>query len=128
MNVREALYKKLSEDAQLKTKANGVFHRNMDPDNKADLPVVIFFRAGGSPRWTFADAMERGMWVVKGVGSAKKAEAIDKRCREILNPDLSLVIDGAVLDVRAVNDVDYAEYPDDERVDHIGAEYKIDSQ
>jgi hypothetical protein len=127
--IRKALYKVLNEDAKLKELApGGVHHRDAGPDGVP--PLVIFFKSAGTSIWTMdGDPLERGVWVVKGVGTASQAEAIDKRCREILNL-ATLPVEGQTnQDVRAMNDVNYGEYPEGrDRVDHIGAEYKIDSE
>jgi hypothetical protein len=132
MSVRTALYKKLSEDEKLKKISNGILHRQIDAEDLEEgikPPVVIFHKAAGTPLWAMdGPPMDKEVWVVKGVGTSSEAEAIDARCREILNGG-TLAITGKVnQDLRHVADVNFAETVDDERVDHIGAEYKIDSE
>jgi hypothetical protein len=132
MSVRTALYKKLNEDEPLKKICNGIFHRELDKESQeagVDPPIVIFHKAAGRPLWAMSGpSLDKEFWVVKGVGTAAEAEAIDKRCREILDGG-ELAISGKVnQDLRHVSDVNYGEVVNGERVDHIGAEYKIDSE
>lgn len=125
--VRIAIAQLLKNDAMLKELATGVFHRKAPRDAKP--PYVIFSKSAGNPLWAFAGpAMDKEIWLVKGVGQRKPAEEIDRRCKELL--------DGATLklkgkthqDLRHMGDVDYDEIHEGERFDHVGAEYKVDSE
>lgn len=126
--VRAALAKILKEDDDLKALASGgVFHRKADAGVKP--PYVIFHKAAGNPLWALdGSPMDKDVWLVKGVGERETAEDIDARCKEILN-GATLEIEGKVhQDLRHITDVDYDEISDGERYNHVGAEYKLDSE
>lgn len=126
--VRKALRDKLKEDPVLKELATGgVFHKKADPGVKP--PYVIFHKASGNPTWTFGGPpMDREVWLVKGVGEREVAEDIDTRCKAILNR-ATLDLEGkAHLDLRHMADVDYDELDEGEIYNHVGAEYKLDSE
>lgn len=126
--VRKALADKLKGDAALKAVATGgVFHRKA-PSGTVP-PYVIFHKAAGNPLWSFGGpAMDKDVWLVKGVGERDIAEDIDKRCKELLNGADLAIEDKVHQDLRAISDVDYDEIVDGERIDHVGAEYKLDSE
>lgn len=126
--VRVALMKLLKADATLSGLSNGVFYRKA-PQPK-EVPYVIVSKVTGTPEWTFdGPPLDNEVWLVKGVGSANAAEAIDRRCRELLNRDTKLEIDGKEdLAVFAIMDVDYEDNTDGERYMHVGAEYRIQSE
>lgn len=126
--VRKALHEILEGDPILKELATGgVFHRKADPGVKP--PYVIFHKAAGNPLWTFdGPPTDKEIWLVKGVGERETAEDIDRRCKKILN-GADLEIEGkAHQDLRHISDVDYDEPADGERYNHVGAEYKLDSE
>jgi hypothetical protein len=79
--------------------------------------------------WAFSGpSTDRDVWLVKGVGPRDVAEDIDKRLREILD-GADLTIEGkAHQDLRHIADVDFDEVVNGERIDHVGAEYKLDSE
>ncbi len=126
--VRESLSKLLKEDAVLKTLATGGVHHKIAKSG-SKVPYIIFHKAAGNPLWTFSGPpMDMDVWVVKGVGERADAEDIDKRCKDLLNGS-TLAIEGKVhQDLRAISDVDYDEVVDGERINHVGAEYKLDSE
>jgi len=127
--VRKALSEILKEDAQLKALAtSGVFHRKVP--SKTARPYVIFHKSSGVPTWAFdGPSMDKDVWLVKGVADDRdEAEDIDARCKALLN-GATLNIEGKDhQDLRHINDVDYDEILDGERVNHVGAEYKLDSE
>lgn len=125
--VRVALANALKEDAGLKKLATGVHHRKAPKGSV--LPYVVFHKASGVPTWSFGGPpIDRDVWLVKGVGTRDDAEAIDERCKAVLN-GASLDIEGkAHQDLRHISDVDYDEEIKGERIDHVGAEYKLDSE
>lgn len=125
--IREALSKILKEDGQLKALATGVYHRKAP--SGAALPYVIFHKASGNPVRTFdGPSLDKDVWLVKGVGERDVSEDIDKRCKEILSR-ADLDIEGKVhQDLYPISDVDFDEVLNGERVNHVGAEYKLDSE
>jgi hypothetical protein len=125
--VRVALATILKEDKELQKLVTGIFHR--EPADDAAFPYVIFFKMSGVPTWTFGGpSLDNDVWLVKGIGSRDDAEAIDTRLKQLLN-GATLAIKGKVhQDLRAIGDVDYPEVVKGERVDHVGAEYKLDSE
>lgn len=126
--VREALHKHLKADVALKALATGgIFHATAKSGTVP--PYVIFHKASGVPTRTFdGPPMKRDVWVVKGVGSREAAEDIDARCKEILN-GATLNIEGkAHLDLFEIGDIDFSEVENGERYNHVGAEYKLDSE
>lgn len=126
--VRIALKEILQGDAALKALATGGIYHKM-PKEGAVRPYVIFHKASGVPTWAFdGPPMDRDVWLVKGVGVRAVAEDIDKRCKEVLN-GADLDIEGkAHQDLRHISDFDYDEVVDGERVDHVGAEYRVGSE
>jgi len=125
--VRVALAEILEGDKTLMGLVKGVFFKERDSD--VGFPIVIFSKASGVPSWAFdGPSMDRDVWLVKGVGARAKAEAIDKQIRVVLD-HATLFIEGkAHQDIRRLSDVDYDEIVDGERVDHVGAEFKIVSE
>lgn len=126
--VRDALATVLKGDKTLTDLATGgVYHRVADPD--AVPPYVIFSKMSGVPTWAMSGPpLQRDVWLVKGVGERKVAEEIDARCRELLDR-IDLQITGKVCqDIRTIGDVDYDEINSGEKYDHVGAEYKINSE
>lgn len=126
--VREALAKMLKGDAGLKKLATGgIFHR-LAPSGSTP-PYVIFHKATGNPAWAFSGpSLDRDYWVIKGVGEREAAEDIDQYLRKLLD-GADLTIEGkAHQDLRHMADVDYDEIVSGERIDHVGAEYKLDSE
>lgn len=126
--VRVALKEILQGDAQLKALATGgVFH--LEPKAGAVRPYIIFHKASGVPSWAFdGPPMDRDVWLVKGVGPRDVVEDIDKRCKDLLN-GADLDIEGkAHQDLRSISDVSFREVLDGERVDHVGAEYRVGSE
>lgn len=126
--VRIALMELLKADPKLKELSNGVFYRKA-PQPKG-VPYVIVSKVTGTPEHTFDGApLDNEIWLVKGVGSANAAEAIDRRCRQLLNRDTKLEIaDKEDLAVFAIQDVDYEDNTDGEQYQHVGAEYRIQSE
>lgn len=125
--VRAALAKKLKEDPVLKELATGGVHYKKAGSNDKP-PYVIFHKAAGNPLWSFGDHMDKEVWVIKGVGEQEVAEDIDLRCKDILN-GATLAIEGKVhQDLRHISDVNYDEADEGEVYNHVGAEYKLDSE
>lgn len=124
--VRAALEQFLKADSVLKDLSTGVFYQLAPQNPEAELPYVIFENPTGNESWTFdGEPMEEGMVLVKGVGSAKQAESIDRRCKELLNSE-ELSIDGYdVLFVRSASIVNYLEPSDGERFQHTGHNYNL---
>jgi hypothetical protein len=127
--VRKALAVALKGDKALAALATGgIFHRLAG--RGAVPPYVIFNKMSGVPAWTFAGPpMDKDVWLVKAVGQDRDVcEDIDRRCREILN-GADLAIEGkAHQDLRHIADVDIDEVVEGERYNHVGAEYKLDSE
>lgn len=126
--VRVALKEILQDDAALKALATGgIYH--LEPKANAVRPYVIFHKASGVPSWAFdGPPMDRDVWLVKGVGLRDVVEDIDRRCKELLDA-ANLDIEGkAHQDLRHIADVSYREVLDGERVDHVGAEYRVGSE
>ena len=127
--IRDALHAILKNDAKLQELSNGVFHRKWDPESGVGLPIIVFHKAAGTPLWAFdGPPMDKEVWVVKGVGSTRQAELIDERCKELLNGSTLTIEDRVHQDLRHISDVNYSEDVGEERVSHIGAEYKLDSE
>jgi hypothetical protein len=126
--VREALKKVLDADAALKALATGgIFHRKAT--SEAVPPYVIFHKASGVPSWTFGGPpMDKEVWLVKGVGAREAAEDIDRRCKAILNRATLNIKGKAHLCLLHISDIDMDEISDGERYNHVGAEYKLDSE
>lgn len=127
--VRVALMKLLKADAILSDFSSGVYYGKA-PQPKA-TPYVIVMKMAGTPTWMFAGTpMRDEVFLVKGVGNANEAEAIDRRAQKLLNPeDVDLEIDGRQFqDCRFINEVDYEDTTDGERFQHVGAEYRIQSK
>lgn len=126
--VRVALKQLLVADADLLALATGgVFFK--ERKDGAKPPYVIFDKTSGVPTWAFdGPSMDRDVWLVKGVGARAIAEAIDKRLRQVLD-HATLNIEGkAHQDIRRLSDIDFREIVDGERVDHVGAEFRISSE
>jgi hypothetical protein len=125
--VRVALAEILEEDKTLMGLVKGVFFKERDKD--VGFPIVIFHKSSGVPTWAFdGPPMDRDVWLVKGVGPRIQAEGIDKRVKEVLR-NATLHIEGkAHQDIRQMSDVDFDEIVDGERVDHVGAEFRIYSE
>lgn len=124
--VRDAIEQFLKADPVLKDLATGVYYQLAPQNPEAQLPYVIFEDPTGNESWTFeGEPMEEGQLLVKGLGSAKQAESIDKRCKELLNSE-ELSIDGYdVLFVRSASRVTYQEVSDGERFQHTGHNYNL---
>lgn len=124
--VRVALATLLREDAVLKTLATGVHFQLAPQDPSAPVPFIVFENPAGTESWCFeGEPMEEGEILVKGVGVVKDAEAIDRRCRQLLNEE-KLLIDGyEVLFLRSSSFVNYDEVVDGERFQHTGHNYKL---
>jgi hypothetical protein len=127
--IRVALFKLLSEDAKLKELATGGVHPKQAP-NGATPPYIIFGNSGEGVVRTFGNgpSLDKEVWYVKGVGEVAVAEAIDARCQELLDGQ-ELDIEGHHChDVYRIGLIDYSENKDGERFDHVGHEYKIDTE
>lgn len=126
--VRIALVKLLKADATLGDICNGVFvGKAPQPTN---TPYCIVTKMSGVPDWTLAGEPTRSeVFFVKGVGSPNQGEAIDLRCKQLLGRDLDLDIEGReFLSCFWIRDVDYEDPTDGERFQHVGAEYRIQSE
>jgi hypothetical protein len=124
--IRAAIEKFLKADSILMELATGVYYQLAPQNPEAELPYVIFENPTGSESWTFdGEPMEEGQLLVKGLGTAKQAESIDRRCKELLNTE-ELSIDGYdVLFVRSASIVNYLEPSDGERFQHTGHNYNL---
>ena len=124
--IREGIEKFLKADPVLMELVKGVYYQLAPQNPEAELPYVIFEDPTGNESWTFdGEPMEDGQLLIKGVGSAKQAESIDKRCKELLNSE-KLSIDGYdVLFVRSMSRVNYPEVSDGERFQHTGHNYNL---
>jgi hypothetical protein len=125
--IRVAIKKLLAEDAVLKGIASGVFSKVAPADTP--FPYIIISKIGGTPERTFdGEPLQEQVWLVKGVGDASDAEAIDARCREILRAE-SLDMEGFKCKYAAwIKEVDYPEVEQGERHDHVGAEYRVTAE
>jgi hypothetical protein len=126
--VRKALATVMKEDKPLMALATGGVHYKMAPQGTVP-PYVIFFKSSGIPDYAFRGyPIDQDVWLIKGVGESTVAEDIDKRLKEILD-GADLTIEGkAHQDLRHISDVDFDEVVNGERIDHVGAEYKLDSE
>lgn len=127
--VRDALYKLLSEDPQLKDLAKGgTWFESADGDAPPGS-VVLFSQISGPLGWTFAGPPTAfQMWDIKGVGPTKQAGEIDDRCRALLT-DSELAIEGReTLYLRPTQDINYREQRDGETYQHVGATYSITTE
>jgi len=124
--VRAAIEQFLKDDAVLGELSTGVYYQLAPQNPEAELPYVIFENPTGNESWTFAgEPMEEGQLLVKGVGTVKQAESIDRRCKELLNSE-ELSIDGYdVLYIRSASIVNYLEPSDGERFQHTGHNYNL---
>lgn len=123
--VREAIKSKLAADGTLAGLANGVFS-DIAPSPE-DTPYVIFAKRDGRYEHAFRDPSLNGqLYLVKGVSQKKaEAEAIDARCRQLLHRGTLNITGHELKSILIVSDVEYAETPDNERYDHVGAVYRI---
>lgn len=126
--VRRALAQKLKDDEALMALATGGVHFKQAPSG-AKVPYVIFQRSAETGLRAFdGPTLDKGVWIVKAVGEAEIAEDIDRRCLQLLN-NSTLDIEGyESLDVHWIGVIDYAETDEGERFDHVGHEYKIDTE
>lgn len=128
--TRVAIKDFLEEDPVLKELATGVYFELAEQSPNSPLPYVIFQRPpGGTEEWTFeGEPMTTDTWIVKGVGTPKQAESIDRRCRDLLNSE-ELSIDGReLLFLRSQSTINYMEPVDGERYQHVGHSYTLISE
>lgn len=124
--IRVAIREKLLENSILEEV--GVYY-GLAPSG-TELPYVLFQEFGdGDPLWTFAGPpLITVPWMVKGVGTAEEAEALDKLCRDTLNR-AELSIPGFRNQFcMYTKTMAYNETPDGERYEHRGAIYKITTE
>lgn len=124
--VRKAIEQFLKADSVLMELSTGVYYQLAPQNPQAKLPYVIFENPSGTEAWCFdGEPMEEGQIAVKGVGTAKQAESIDKRCKALLNTE-ELSIDGYdVLFLRSASIINYLEPSDGERFQHTGHNYNL---
>lgn len=126
--LREMLVTFLEADAQLMEHATeGVWYEIADQKEDVKPPYCIVMQMPGTPlEFAFqGESQDWDVWVIKGVGQPKAAEAINKRCKELLT-DAELEIEGVdVLYLRPFSVVNYSELADGERYQHVGAQYRI---
>lgn len=123
--VRQAIYDLLANDSQLADLCNGIYWR-VAPEG-TDPPVCIFQRQAGVRSYTFGgEPMHDESYVVKGVGFADDAEAIDERVETILN-NATITVDGRQLLLRpmAMDDITYGEDVEGEHYEHEGTAYRV---
>lgn len=129
--IRSALADFLEADEQLMKLAKGGIWYEVagEKDNEVDPPYVIIGKPSGVPQFAFqGDSLDWDVWMIKGVGKVKIAEAIDKRIRELLT-DAELEIVGRDLKyLRPQSDINYPEVMDGERYQHVGANYRLTSE
>jgi hypothetical protein len=128
--IRVALVDFLEEDAALKALATGGVWFDIGDDRiNAAPPYVIISKPTGDPQFAFqGNEWNWDIWLVKGLGPVAVAEAMDKRCRELLT-DADLMIPGrSVQMIRPISDINYPEVVDGERYQHVGAKYRITSE
>lgn len=124
--IREAIKKYLSEDPVLKDLATGVYFQIAPQEPDAPLPYVIFENPTGAESWCFeGEPMEEGDVMVKGIGTVKEAESLDRRCRELLNTEELSIDEYELLFIRSMSVVNYPEIVDGERFQHTGHNYKL---
>lgn len=125
--VRKALSDFLKADVELMETATAVYHRR--PEDGAVLPYVLFHKGAGTPTWSFdGPPLDRDVWRVMGVGDRDDAEVIGERVKKILN-GATLAIEGkAHQDIRSIGDIDMDDDAKGERIDYVGAEFKLDSE
>lgn len=126
--VRVALYERLTGDETLVglLSAAGEIHHAKAPAG-SEPPYAIFNKQAGTDLWVFGPSSERAVWLVKGVCRGLKAdpaEAIDARCRELLDRTKLAVPDGKFTILRE-SDVRYGEPSDGEEWWHVGSLYRV---
>lgn len=125
--IREAIRSKLITDGTLTGLATGGVFSDIPPPD-SEVPYVIFSKMDGRYEHAFrAPSLNGQLYLVKGISRKKaEAEAIDSRCRIILNRT-DLNIDGhETKSVLFDHDVDYPEKSDDgDRFEHVGTVYRI---
>jgi hypothetical protein len=129
MNLREAIVKKLEDNAELMEAAKEVWFGLADKGEETNTPYVIVAKYTGTPEHAFqGDPLDWDIWTVKGVGEVDTAERIAELIDTILS-DAELIVEGRdVKYLRRYNDINYAEAVDGERYQHIGANYRITSE
>lgn len=127
-DLRDMVVTFLEADTELMEHAtNGVWFEIADQRIEVDPPYCILAQVPGTPlEFAFqGDSQDWDVWVVKGVGGTKVAEAIDRRCKELLT-DAELELGGTVVRyIRPFSVVNYSELADGERYQHVGAQYRI---
>jgi hypothetical protein len=127
--IRKALHDILSGDDDLAKLAIGGVHKNLAPPG-TETPYIIISRPAETNLRTFdGPTLDKDVWVVKGVSNVTaEAEDIAEAVRKILD-GASLVITGRdTKDVHRISGFDYTETVEGERFDHVGHEYKIDTE
>lgn len=125
--VRIALFALLDgDDALSALAAGGVHHQRAGVNTKS--PYVIFNKQAGTEVWAFSDFYSTELWQVKGVcrgGDAEEAEAIDTRCRELLD-DAPLDIDGlTTFYLRRETDIDLEQEDGAQSIFYVGGLYRL---
>jgi len=122
--IRVALFSTLNSDGVLSGLApNGVFPDKAPQDTPT--PYVIISRQDGRFESSFRDDMSRRMYLVKGVSQDKSdSEAIDARCRILLNRQRLTITGHTHISMLMDGEVDYPEETNGERYDHVGTVYR----
>jgi Protein of unknown function (DUF3168) len=128
--IRAALFAALDEDDAMSGLATGVYHLRAPAD--AVFPYCVFNKQSGLPiRAMGTVAFVNQLWLVKGLcrgGDQGEAEAIDARCKALLD-GADLAIDGFnPPTIERETDVIYPEDDDGETLFHVGALYRLRAQ
>jgi hypothetical protein len=125
--VRDAINDVLTGDTELTTLATGGIHWQMAP-SKRKPPLVIFSMSASNrtDRSFGDDGFRNEIYLVKGVGFADDAEAINERCEELLaDVELSLASRSLRLAPMPEGAVSYVEETDGEEYSHEGTNYRV---
>lgn len=125
-DIRVAIGTLLESDSELADLAPGGVHFVMVTDQELEGPFCIFHLDTGSEEWAMGGSgIEHDSWIVKGAAEDPgAAEAIDARCRELLdNVDLG----GRNLFFRRTGPISYGSAEYGEGHFYRGSSYRVSS-
>jgi len=126
--VREAIIDAL-DDATLALTATAGVHWVQAPQG-TEPPYVIVMKVAGTREYTFeGPPILNELYIVKGVGFADDAEAMDERCQVLLD-NVALAVDGRDLLLAPMPEVDvnYTDNSSGEVWQHVGTQYRIETE
>jgi hypothetical protein len=125
--IRVALYGLLSGDDTLNELAPGGIHHQRVPAGTTGA-YAIFNKQSGVPVRSFGDASKNELWLVKGLcrgDDQEEAEAIDARCKELLDKARFEIVGSQLLGIERETDVIIPEDDAGETIFHVGALYRL---